>query len=67
MVPWAIASLVIGFIFSSAGAQWINAVKPQTPARLAAIETKLTLIERDLETMGRALWRLGATNEWRQR
>lgn len=50
---------VVTFLGTVQGQKVAEIFRPQTAMRLGQIDTRLTLIERDLDGLTRAMWRAG--------
>lgn len=61
---WAAIVAVVTFLGTASGQRMLDRFAPKTADKLASIDTRLTLIERDLDGLARAMWRAGivATN-----
>lgn len=56
---WAAITALVTFLGTGAGFKLVDRLAPRTGERLAAIEQTMKLMERDMESMSRALWRAG--------
>lgn len=61
---WAAIVALVTFLGTASGNKLLDRFAPRTADRLGAIDTRMTLIERDLDGLARAMWRAGivATN-----